>query len=112
MGKMKIKRALAGVLPNKASKKVLLERQATAANDLRGLLLHKSWSSMSRILDKFRNEAVQELGTNGLENRDWLRINHRMELLSDINNEIQAVLNQGDQAAVALAKMKEKSDGR
>ena len=107
MGKMKIKEALAGVLPNKADKVRYLRSQVVRADALRSLIMNKNWSEMLRILDKYRNEAVQELGTKGIEHRDWLRINHRMELLADINNEIQMTLQQGEEANRVLSKMKE-----
>ena len=110
--KMDIRKALAGVLPDKNAKKRLLEKQSMAANDLRGLLLHKNWSSMQRILDGFKSDAVRELGKNGMELRDWMRINHRFELLMEIDSIINTTLDVGTQADGLLSKMKEKSDGR
>ena len=112
MAQMKVMQALAGMFPNKVDKAKRLEGQVSSAEALRTLISHEKWSAMSRIFDKFENEAVQELGTKGLEERDWLRINHRMELFADIRKEILSVIEAGNQAAIALNKMKEKNDGR
>ena len=112
MPKMNVRQALAGVMGNANAKKRSLERQSAEADLLRGLMLHKGWPVMLRVLDRFKREAVQELGTKGMMWRLWWRVNHRMELLNNIDYELLAILNQGDQANAALAKIKEKSDGR
>ena len=113
MSKIKIIDRLKGCLPNRERHIEELKKQVAQCDSLRAVMAAKNWHAIQGILDGFKHEAVRELGTKGLEERDWLRINHRMELLLDIDNEMLARLNRGDAARDLLDQMtKEKDNGR
>ncbi len=110
--KMNIMQALKGCLPKKEKQIADLTRQVAQCDSLRTVLAGRNWSTVQSILDAFKVEAVRELGTRGLVLLDWERINHRVELLDDINNAMLAILKRGDAAREILDRMsKEKDNG-
>lgn len=104
---------LKGILPNKQQKIEQLQKHVAQSDSLKILTGGQNWHVMQAILDGFYNEAVQELGTKNLLWLGWRRLNHRVELLHDIQRDVRVIITRGDDAQQQLDRIsKEEDNGR
>lgn len=82
------------------------------AEGLNEILTHRNWPIVRVILNDLKDQAVKELSRKGLESRDMERLNHRLELLTDIDNVFDSIMKHGTDALKTLEKLKEKNDDR
>lgn len=97
---------------DKEEVKKLAEIDLSRAEGLNKILTHNNWSIVRGVLDTLKDQAVTELSRKGLESRDMERLNHRLELLKDIDSVFDRIMKRGTEALKALEKLKEKSNDR
>ena len=88
------------------------EADLVKAEGLQKILTNKDWPIVRVIFDDLRSQVVSELSRRGLESKDMERLNHRLELLKDIDNAFDSIMKHGTDALKILEKLKEKSDDR
>ncbi len=75
-----------------------------------GLALEKlqqspEWPYLDAILNRLYNKAVQKLGAEDFEERDWWRVNHEAALFHAIRDEIKGAVARAATASAEIKKI-------
>lgn len=106
-----VREKLAGIIPLPQNQIAALEADQRRAQSLHNIINNDNWPVIQQLFDKYYAECVNILGKNDLPEKEWRRINCRVELLSDIRRDIQEGLACGEAATIRLQKLKEKENG-
>lgn len=89
-----------------------IEADIAQAESLQKILVNDNWPVVQGVLDSLKNQAVTELSQRALNGKEMERLNHRFEMLKDIQNAFDSIMNRGTEALKAFNKLKEKNDAR
>lgn len=105
-----VKRKLGGVFASHEKVIANLQRDILDADEWLNLRNHPSWPVMEKLLTRIHNAAIQGFAQKGIADNERVRLNGRLELLQEIENEMLAAIHRGDLARKRYQKIKDKEE--
>jgi hypothetical protein len=86
----------------------LLLKLMRRANLVDSLMHSDGWPVVPEIIDDFRQKIADELGRKLLTDAELHRLNHRMELIKELEQEFTNILREGETARREWSKLQDK----
>ncbi len=103
-----VTKKLGGFFPSMEKRMAGLMTSIVAGNSYAGLRASQHWHAMDALLQSKHNDAVRELGNRDLSVDATKRLNHRLELLRELEDDMVAAIRRGQDAQDRYTKLKEK----
>lgn len=108
------KRKLGGIIGRKSIQERLddFEGQLKSLVPVEKMRIGKDWPAFHSILQRLRESTLQEMSGTNLSDKEMSRINHRLELITDIYQEIDRDVAESKRVFATVQKLKEQENER
>ena len=108
------KKKLGGIVGRRSIQERLddFEGQLKRVVPIEKMRIGKDWPAFHSILQRLRESTLQEMGRTNLSDKEMSRINHRLEFIADVYQEINGDVDESKRLFATVQKLKEQKDER